>query len=219
MKAQTKEAEPLSRVERKRQETRERIIQAANELMRSRPVEDVTISDITSAADIGHGTFYLHFKSKYEVLIPIIDKLSRDWDVAIQRHVRQLDDPAEVMAFSARQMARVIAADPLWRWLLEHSGVPVEDVRDAIGRFAARDFGKGLLSGRFQVPDLTLTSSFTLGAFVSSLLASFKSDDQETALDNMVELLLRTLGISMEEAHRIAHLPFKPITLSESPSA
>ena len=65
-----------SRVERKRQAARERIIQAAERLMRSRPVEEVTISDITSAADVGHGTFYLHFSSKYEVLVPIVQAVA-----------------------------------------------------------------------------------------------------------------------------------------------
>ena len=129
--------EHLSRIERKRRDTRNRIIGKAESLMRSRPVDEVTIQDITDAADIGHGTFYLHFKSKYEVLIPLIEQEAIRWDKIIQQRVSDIDDPAVVLANSSRYMARVISADPLWRWFLQHSGVPVDDVRRAIGRFGA----------------------------------------------------------------------------------
>jgi AcrR family transcriptional regulator len=201
------ETDSLSRVERKRRGTRDRIVREAESLMRSRPIDDITIQDITDAADIGHGTFYLHFKSKYEVLIPIVEQEAIRWDEIIQRRVSDLDDPAVVLASSSRYMARVIVADPLWRWFLQHSGVPVDDMRQAIGRFGARDFGRGLMSGRFKVPELTIASSYMLGGFVNGLLASFDSADPNRTIDQIVEMLLRVIGLQPEEAERIANLP------------
>ena len=205
---------PLSRVARKRQETRRRIITEAERLMRTRPVEEITIQDITEAADVGHGTFYLHFKSKYEVLIPIIQDLALSWDKILQEHLESMSDPAEMVSLSTRHMARIISADPLWRWMLEYSGMPVEDMRDTIGRFAARDFGRGLLSGRFQVPDLGLASSFMVGAFVNSLLASVEAEDPERTIDRMTELMLIVLGIDAREAEVIAHLPLTRLPIA-----
>ena len=119
--------------------------------MREQAIEDVTIGDITSAADVGHGSFYLHFNSKYEVLLPIVRAAAEKWDGEIQAHLGDRDDPAEVVGLSTRYMARLLHGDPLWRWLLKEGGLPLELVKDAIGRFSARDFGRGLLSGRFQV--------------------------------------------------------------------
>ena len=197
----------LSRVERKRRDTRNRIIRKAETLMRSRPIDEVTIQDITDAADIGHGTFYLHFKSKYEVLIPLIEQEAIRWDKIIQQRVSDIDDPAVVLANSSRYMARVISADPLWRWFLQHSGVPVDDVRRAIGRFGVRDFRRGLRSGRFDVPDLAIALSFMLGGFVSGLLASFESADPARIIDQTVELILRAIGLEPEEAGQIASRP------------
>ncbi len=199
--------ESLSRIERKRRDTRNRIIGKAETLMRSRPVDEVTIQDITDAADIGHGTFYLHFKSKYEVLIPLIEQEAIRWDKIIQQRVSDIDDPAVVLANSSRYMARVISADPLWRWFLQHSGVPVDDVRRAIGRFGVRDFRRGLRSGRFDVPDLAIALSFMLGGFVSGLLASFESADPARIIDQTVELILRAIGLEPEEAGQIASRP------------
>ena len=201
------EVDSLSRVERKRRDTRDRIIREAESLMRSRPIDEITIQDITDAAEIGHGTFYLHFKSKYEVLIPIVEEEAIRWDEIIQRRVSDVDDPAIVLASSSRYMARVIVADPLWRWFLQHSGVPVDDMRQAIGRFGARDFGRGLMSGRFKVPELSIASSYMLGGFVNGLLASFDSADPNRTIDQMVEMFLRVVGLNPEEAEKIANLP------------
>ncbi len=200
-----------SRVERKRRATRERIIQEAERLMRTRPVEEITIGDITSAADVGHGTFYLHFKSKYEVLIPITRNMAERWDQALQQATSQLEDPADVVSISVRHMGRAVIADPLWRWMLKHSGMPIDDMRNAVGRFAARDFGRGLQSRRFQVADLPAANSFLIGGFVTSLLASFDAENSDEAIDHMVELLLRTLGIGVQEASLIAHQPLLPL--------
>ena len=179
--------------------------------MSERPVDEITIQNITEAADVGHGTFYLHFKSKYEVLVPIIQKRAEFWDARVQRNFGKLEDPAEIMAFAARHMARVVLDDPLWRWFLEHSGVPAEDMRAAIGTFGARDFGKGLISGRFRVPDLTVATSFLLGAYVNTLLTCLKLEHPTEAVDQMVEMMLRVIGVSPGEAAEIAHRPLAPL--------
>lgn len=205
-------SEPESRVERKRREARERIIQSAEQLMRSRPVDEVTVGDITQAADVGHGTFYLHFSSKHEVLIPITRNMAQRWDDAIQGATAHIQDPAEVVGHSARYMGRAVIADPLWRWMLQHSGVPIHDIRNAIGRFAARDFGRGLTSGRFQLTDLATANSFLIGGFVSCLLSSFDADDPEATIDQMAELLLRSLGVEPGDAARITRQPLPPLT-------
>ncbi len=175
--------------------------------MGNNPVNEITIQDITDAADIGHGTFYLHFKSKYEVLIPIIERRGAEWDASIQNSLQGVDDAAEVMSFSARHMGRLIIADPLWRWFLQHSGVPVEDMKSTLGRYSARDFGKGLLSGRLNVPELAISSSFLFGGFVNALLQSFDSDNPERSIDISVEMMLRLVGLDIEEAAMIAHKP------------
>ncbi len=175
--------------------------------MRSKPVDEVSISEITEAADVGHGSFYLHFKSKYEVLVPIIQQESEKWDALIQKNLEGTDDPAQVLCFSARHMARVIARDELWRWFLRHSGVPVDDMKSALGRYSARDLGRGLLSGRFNVPEIGISSSFMFGGFVQGLLTAFDAENPDPAIDQIVEMLLRTLGIAADEAKLLAHQP------------
>lgn len=58
----------LSRRERHRAETRERIIRHALRLFSERGVTATTIEDITNAADVGKGTFFNYFPSKEHIL-------------------------------------------------------------------------------------------------------------------------------------------------------
>lgn len=54
----------LSRRERKKRETRKRILDAAVSLISERSYDDVRIEDICNAADVANATFFLHFPNK-----------------------------------------------------------------------------------------------------------------------------------------------------------
>ena len=106
-------------------------------------------------------------------------------------------------------MARAALRDPLWRWFLTHSGVPIDDMQAAIGRFGARDFNAAFDAGRFAVPDVSVSSRVILGAYVSTLLGCIDLDERAAAaaIDDMMELVLRAVGLGSEEAAAIAHSP------------
>ena len=73
--------EPHSRRERKKQETRQRMLEAAWDLFRVRGYEETTVEEITGAADVAKGTFFNYFETKEAVLGEImawrIDLLGR----------------------------------------------------------------------------------------------------------------------------------------------
>jgi AcrR family transcriptional regulator len=58
----------LSRRERKKEETKERIFRAAVKLFRDKGFEATTIDDITDRADVAKGTFFNYFHKKEAVL-------------------------------------------------------------------------------------------------------------------------------------------------------
>ncbi|MEL7489992.1 MAG: TetR/AcrR family transcriptional regulator [Pseudomonadota bacterium] len=61
----TKTSSPaLSRRERKKSETRARILSAAFELMTERGYDNVKIGEIAERADVANATFFLHFPTK-----------------------------------------------------------------------------------------------------------------------------------------------------------
>ena len=60
--------ETHSRRERKKQETRQRMLEAAWNLFRERGYEETTVEEITEAADVAKGTFFNYFETKEAVL-------------------------------------------------------------------------------------------------------------------------------------------------------
>ena len=197
----------LGRVERRKLDTRARILSAAETLMRNQPIDSITIQNITESADVGHGSFYLHFKSKYEVLIPIIQKTAQENDDKVRMITSDTTDPAEIVAVSARHMGRMILSDDLWQWTLKHAAVPIMEMQNAFGRFGERDFENGVRTGRFQVNDADVVGSFALGGYVSCIMSALDKDNSAQRIDNGVEIMLRAVGLTIKEANELAHKP------------
>jgi len=63
---------PLTRQQRKRLRTRKQLKDAAMSLLLEMGYEAMTIQHITDRADLGRGTFYLHFKDKGDVVWALI---------------------------------------------------------------------------------------------------------------------------------------------------
>lgn len=59
---------PMQELDRRTRKTRKAINDAFWKLMQEKDFEDITIQDITDAADIHRATFYLHYQDKYDWL-------------------------------------------------------------------------------------------------------------------------------------------------------
>ena len=195
------------RVARKKAEARARIVRSAERLFRKHGVEGVTIQDITAAADVGHGTFYLHFKSKQEVLVPIMVAEAASLDARVQGFLGDDADPATVLATSSRYIGRAVVGDPLWRWFLQNTGLPGESLRAAFGEFTNRDFQRGVESGRFTGADVRTAVTFAFGGFVSVLMAAIERGDATDMIDLAAGSMLAVLGVPAADAADIIRHP------------
>jgi AcrR family transcriptional regulator len=81
----------LSRRERRRVETRERLYEAAMRLLSERDFDDVTVEMITEAADVGKGTFFNYFANKEAVVTYRFETELRN----MTEMLRQLSEGAE----------------------------------------------------------------------------------------------------------------------------
>ncbi len=58
---------------------KERIITALLSLMETYPFEEITVLQITQRADVARRTYYMHYKTKYDVLADYYDVLAREY--------------------------------------------------------------------------------------------------------------------------------------------
>ena len=66
------DGQDLSRNERRKQETRRKLNEAALQLVFEKGYDRVTIQDIVDRADLGRGTFYVHYRDLQDILWDII---------------------------------------------------------------------------------------------------------------------------------------------------
>ena len=86
---------PPTRQARRRAQTRQRLLDAAQALFARQPVEDTTISQITEEADVGFGSFYNHFASKEEIVEATVRGYLRQQVRVVMGLVEKVADPAE----------------------------------------------------------------------------------------------------------------------------
>ena len=64
----------LSRQQRKSQETREKIFQAAKKILQKKGYDELSIKNICEVAGVSNGSFYHHFKTKDDLLSYYIEE-------------------------------------------------------------------------------------------------------------------------------------------------
>jgi AcrR family transcriptional regulator len=77
---------PPNRFERRRERTRQELLAAATRVLAEKGLHDTKVADIAAAADVGVGTFYLHFPTKDALFDAVVDdtvaRLKRTVDAA-----------------------------------------------------------------------------------------------------------------------------------------
>jgi AcrR family transcriptional regulator len=85
----------VSRHERRRLHTRRLLIQTALQLVLEKGYDVISIQDITDRADLGRGTFYIHFKDKEDVLWAafqdLFTELEQEAHKTLDRHMPQVE--------------------------------------------------------------------------------------------------------------------------------
>jgi len=96
-----------SRRARRKEETRQRIIAAALELMQEKPFDQVTVEEIAERADVAKGTFFLYFPSKEQLLHAYMEEMIEDvYEFLEQLHPETAESQWEVL----RQVMLYIAS-------------------------------------------------------------------------------------------------------------
>jgi AcrR family transcriptional regulator len=95
-------------------ETRQRLLDAAEQVFGELGFHDASIVKITDVAGVGQGTFYLYFRSKLEVF----DELVRDLNRRIRHAMTEAAAPAET-----RLQAELLGFRGYFEFAAEHPGL------------------------------------------------------------------------------------------------
>jgi AcrR family transcriptional regulator len=138
--------------------TRQKLLDAAEDVFGRDGFHRASIVDITRAAGVGQGTFYLYFPSKEALFIELVHAMGHDMRRRLHEASRAAHDRAQAEEAGFRAFFDYVAEHPnLYRVVRECEFVAPEEFRAWYGRLAER-YVEGLRAAAAagQVRDLDL---------------------------------------------------------------
>ena len=122
-------SETLSRRERKKQETRQRLMEAALRLFQEQGYGGTTVGQIAEAADVAKGTFFNYFETKEALLPPLAEWRLRQLGEMLSPEQGAPGSPVARIKLALRLVAEDSLSDPLLMRRLFAAGMRHRDAR------------------------------------------------------------------------------------------
>jgi len=211
------EAAP-TRMDRRRARTRSALVRAAQTFL-AEDRTNVSVLEITQAADVGLGSFYNHFDTKEELFQAALDQILEAHGELMDSVTEGIEDPAEVFARAFRLTGRLHRLLPAASQILVRSGPEVVFSDHGLGPRALRDIKAAKKAGRFSIGDPELALVAAAGAILTlgHLLHAQPKRNAAKAADELTTDLLRMFGIDADEAAEICRRPLPDISALVSP--
>jgi AcrR family transcriptional regulator len=195
-----------NRMDRRRLETRAKLLKATLALVIKKGIEKTTMDDITETADLGRRTLYYHFDSKEDCVIAAAALAYGEFAQEADTSTSGDDDPAMAVAMTMQLVIRGLIAAPITARLVEYPRFLAAAIKGSISDFAYEDLERGVKEGRFEpVLDPALIDISILWTLVGFLIEVHeKGGDYEGTLVDYTRLYLIILGLGKSEASDLA---------------
>ena len=211
MDKQVKPSAAKSRSERRREDTRRRLMKATYEIIARRGLEGLVIQDITEAADVGYGSFYNHFSSKEAVVDAVIDAaIARSG--ALHDSVAALGlDRVAAFAMELRSCLELSRSDTVWGWFIIRTMLSGQQIRVATAERLRHSIEGGIKAGAFAVEDAEMARHMIGGLLLLGTLKIVNGEAGEDYPARLVATALRSLGVPADAAKAALAIPLPDI--------
>ncbi len=204
MKTDSLPAGAPSRLERKKERTRLEIIAAATRVLAEKGLYATKIADIAAAADVGVGTFYLHFDTKEALFGALVDDTVARLKDTVDAARLSVNDPVERVAISNRALCRFAVENrAVFKIVFGHGDAHHETIRRAQAQFAAdieENLREGAAAGVFADLPSVIAAQALVGMSTQLLAWWSEHDDSPIELleDTIMKLTLHGLSPAKE---------------------
>ncbi|WP_181723072.1 TetR/AcrR family transcriptional regulator [Nocardia gipuzkoensis] len=190
--------------------TDKRVLAAALKLLGERGTTDLTMSELAAEAQVARGTLYRNVESIGWLYGEVVRELSEELHARIAMTLdRHGDlDPAVRLATGVRMFVRMAHENPALGKFVVRFGLTEESLRGILTGPPMRDLGTGLDTDRYEldgVPPLAV-ASLMIGVPISAVWMVLEGHQGwREAGSAAAELMLRALGIDLDQARKIAN--------------
>lgn len=182
---------------------RQEIVAAAFELFREKGYEQVSVHDIVKKVGLAQGTFYYHFKSKYELLDAVVEYEMRQ-NLAILKSIasdEKLSILEKMQAFInlnpddvSKRFIRLVRSEENAIMYRKYQTKMAEELVPYMAKMAEEGNRQGVFN--VQYPRETVELLFDLQIDVERILAN--TDDRDRAyrlIRSAEEIYIRVMGV------------------------
>lgn len=195
---------PPSRTQRRKRQTRQKLIASFRKLAGEKGVDAVTIRDIAESADIALGGFYSYFESKELLYEEAVREIVYETGEIIDNMISSSNDPAQAVAIAITRLDFIIQQDRMTGWFLVRVAADKPEVLDSLMKRFLRDVRNGITAGRFTISDLSITLMMIHASLIAFIRRRLEGDLKDDAVPSAVELMMRLLGVPHPESQTVA---------------
>jgi len=199
----------------RREKTRARLLECALLVFAEKGPGAPIIDDVITLAGMARGSFYNYFRTNEELLDAVAAEVTDEWLRVIDPIVRLDEDPAVRVTCGTMLLLRVMRSYPLLSAFLSRMQIPSAG-RELLGmRYLTRDVLAGIERQRFAARQPRAVIDIVVGAIFCAARSLSQEVLPDDYLDDLVLALLRSLGLTEDEAVRLVALPFPEIELDD----
>ncbi len=182
---------------------RERIIEAARELIGKFGFKKTTMEDIARASRMAKATIYHYFKSKEEIFKEIIDKEGETLRFMLKKAIEGVDDPVKKIRIYTRVRFEYLSRLAIYYATMREEYFQylpfIRKEREKYNRFEintlSQIFEEGVKRGIFEIPDTRLYAFLILQAmqgleYPLATGEALKFEDRELTLEEALDVFL-----------------------------
>ncbi len=118
---ETTDTAPVNRIERRKQEFRDKITRAAIKLFEKNGIAETSVASIIKEADIAHKTFFNHFPSKDHLLQHVASSFSSNAYETFREGFKKQTDPSKRLSYCLMSVAKALEdVKPHYKELLNY---------------------------------------------------------------------------------------------------
>ena len=191
MKLASLTALPANRFERRRERTRQDLLAAAIKVLAAKGLHDTKITDIAAAADVGVGTFYLHFPTKDALFDAVVDDTVTRFKHAVdEARLKATDAMARTRAATAAFCRFADENRAVFKIVFGHAAAYNEVIHRAQSLFAAdieETVREGVEQGVFAAVPPAVAAQAVVG--MATQILSWWTEHESVSIETIQETL------------------------------
>jgi len=200
------EVVPADRRERRKAESRRRLLAAARHLFVAHGYHATRPADIAAAADLAHGTFYLHFADKRDAFLAFVEEAAQEIQTAARARLRgrhgfeaRLRASLEAILDYSQANPGVLRTAFADAAILAPDGPSAPSLRDRLAELLAAGLRDGMARGELRADYDPLLTAYGIVGFAQQSIACFAAtgaSEREALLDNVTRFCGRALVLA-----------------------